>query len=257
MNSRKNYKKWTFNENSNAIHHLQHNHIIIWNKGVCVAGFDKHNALILAHSYTFEEGLTAKDIENIILDDHLLGGNEPVVNIWYTSDRQSIFPKQLYKEDQAKAAIAQIFFVDHDEHIAVAPIGQPLGQILYVIPKALKEKLELLFPVAISDNLINANPNRNPEADIMVTILPNMGTISAYNQRKLIHYTTFDCASKADIMYYIGLFQQEFLNNKKDIIVDITGYGLLHDNIINYAKDYYKIKEHGTESFFKYLPTCE
>lgn len=257
MNSRKNYKKWTFSTNSEAIHHLQHNHIIIWNKGVCVAGYDIDNVLIVAQSYTVDEGLTAKDIENIILDDHLLGGNEPVVNIWFTSDRQIIFPNALYNETLSKEALSKIYFVDANEHIATASIVTPESQMLYVVPKELKEKLEKLFPTANTDNLINANPHRNPTADIMVTILPNMATISAYNAGQLLHYTTFECASKADIMYQIGLFQQLFLHQKKDIIVDITGYGILHDNMISFAKDYYKVIEHGTQSFFKYLPICE
>lgn len=257
MKQSKTYKMWQFENGNNNLHAVSFIHIVIWHKGIAIIGFAENKEVINARYFLFEKSMSADDAAALIIDEPLLGGDEPVTHIWLCHPSLLIVPKQLYKEELAINWMQELHFIAHDEHVITLPVLKPASYILFPIASSLHDTISKLFPSAIIDNLINASFSDNAQKNMTVSVLPNCASIATFDTKNLLHYTVFDFDNIDTIIYKITQIASEHHIDQAQLKIDIIGFGPDKDLLYDALQSLISIENKPESTFFNLLLACE
>ncbi len=204
MNKKYTYKVWQMNQDEKTILQIVNTHLILWDKGCCFIGYTNEKTVVMAKYFVFEHDIQVTDLEGIFMDEPIFGGEEPVTNIWLCTTRQSIIPKQLYKESLSKDWIRKVYYIGPDEIIIAIPLLKPAGYITFPIENSLHSFVADWFPNAIIDNIVNASFSDNQSQNMTLCIMPNIATLATFDTKQLLQYVVFEYTNADEILYKIG-----------------------------------------------------
>jgi hypothetical protein len=257
MKQKNTFKVWQFKNGENTLHTISNLHLVIWNKGIAIIGYTENKEVSIAKYFLFDHTMDAAAAIALLIDEPLLGGDEPVTNIWLSHSSLLIIPKKYYKEGVADQWIKQFQFIAQDESILALPVNKPASYIVFPIETSLKEQLLTLFPNALIDNLINASFSDNTHKNMTLSVLPQFATIATFDTTQLLHYTAFEFDTIDDIIYKIAYIANHHHIPAEQLKLDIVGFGEEKDKVANALAGMITIDNKPESSFFNLLLTCE
>lgn len=249
---------WTYVAQEN-LSDLSYIHIIYWNDGMNLIGYDQNNNLVQVQHYEWQKNTTTEQLEELLLDDPLLGGAELVKKIWILSKENMIVPKQLFDPEATVNWFKKLHFVDNNHHIEISHLSQPAGYSLDLINKT---HLETIFnnsneaPLVGLYSCLLANFNHH-QNNIVITCLGNQAVIYFYDNEKLqmIQLTHLDEANLIHLIHEIG---NNMSLEQKDIKIQLQGYSEKIEEIEQFLQQYFAVNTAFTNAaFFNQLAICE
>lgn len=194
----------TYSRSDNDLELLHSVQLIIWENGLCIAGFDSDNEPLMAKQFAFTQW-NKSAITNIIVNEPMVAGPQPVTHVWLSEERQIISPRELFDAQEAEKWLPMLHFIDTSETIMHSQ--QPDSGKIISYPAA-NEMLELMgsfFEEAELGNfsglMICEPTTEKPRIDMVV--LNNFVWLSLYQNHKLMLHQAFVFSTLDDCVYRI------------------------------------------------------
>ncbi len=233
--------------------------LLFWNEGMSIFGFNEANQIVASKHVDFTKKMNPEDFENILLDEALLGGDEPIQQILLISEKNTIIPKQLFHPEQAKEWIKNMHFVENNEYVEVSHLSFPAGYVLDVMKDDFVAVLHKHFPntpvAGFTNHLITSfDKNTFP---IGLTLLENKMILQTYKDGKLqsFQFGTYD---EALMLLIIEEFAQNNALPQEAIKISLNGYGSQIKAAADFLTCFFAVELPATdEAFLNSLAVCE
>jgi hypothetical protein len=253
-----------FNMHDDPLTNIETLHLLIWEQGLCIAGYGLNGNVLTTKVYVFPKG-NIHSIESIFINEPLVAGPQPVTHIWIAKTRNMIIPQHLFQETAAAAWLAKFHHVTPDESILCTSIKQPTPvSIAYPVPNHLITLLKKYFAEgqinALSGMLLQQEAStENDTADIV--FLKETIALTIRKKGKLISHQIGLTEDINNLVYKIASISQEYKIAQEDLKVSISGF-CIDENTTNELKSFYpKMVVPGSEQFSSFtllskLITC-
>jgi hypothetical protein len=201
-------------------------HLIIWDKGLCVAGYDLQGNVLTVKVYSFSYWNVAA-IESIFVNEPLVAGPQPVTHIWIAEERNLIIPQHLYTLEAAVQWLHQFHFIEAGETIQATAVHQQL-QVTIVYP--LQDKLHALLHKYFAEGKIDAISGMvlcqeplvgQDTADI--TFLGKKVVLTIRCKGKLVNHQISEVTDINNLVYKIASICQEYDIKQDRLTVSLSG----------------------------------
>lgn len=248
--------KYTWNYNESAdLSRLAYHKLIFWNDGICLVGYSDDHKIVAAKSLSFAPGISAEDFTGLLLDEPLLGGGEPVLQLWVCSDRQLLVPEGMFDVNESEKWFKAIHFVDMCESVEVFGLHKPKAVGLEAIRKDLVSVVKGIYAdvavMGFSNYLVNLFDQG--AGNIGVTVLGDKVVLQAYRFQQL-HTLQLTDASEGEVLQFIAAFCDAYEVRQEDVKVTVSGYGDRLIPVLDLLKEFFATREHLIqEAFFNKL----
>lgn len=253
-----------FNMHDDPLTNIETLHLLIWEQGLCIAGYGLNGDVLTTKVYVFPKG-NIHAIESIFINEPLVAGPQPVTHIWIAKNRNMIIPQHLFHEDAAAAWLAKFHHVAPDESIHCTSVKKTTPvSIAYPVPNNLIVLLKKYFVEgkinALSGMLLQQEAStENDTADIV--FLNETMALTIRKKGKLISHQIGLTENIHNLIYKIASISQEYKITQEDLMVSISGF-CIDENTTNELKAFYpKMVVPGSEQFSSFtllskLITC-
>ncbi len=220
---------WNYNTHDDPLTNIHTLHLILWNKGLCIAGYDIERTVLSIKVFAFEKTWDTEQIETIFINEPLVAGPQPVTHIWIADERNFLIPDALFDQETAAEWLQQFHFVEAAESILYSIIQKPEpAQAAFPV----NNKLGAIFNKYFQEAEINAitapalqpavTTDRKYYADIIC--LSKTLILTIFHESNLVNHqvTTFDSAE--DIVFKIGAATAATAPAAGDIAIHLSGY---------------------------------
>jgi hypothetical protein len=209
-------------------------HLVIWDKGLCIAGYDHYGNVLTTKVYSYAAWDIAA-IESIFINEPLVAGPQPVTHIWIAEERNIIVPQHLYQAEAAGEWLRKFHFIEAGETVHDTTITQHLqATVVYPLLDKLQALLHKYFAEgkteAISGMILcqEATTEYNT-ADI--TFLDKKVVLTVRNHGKLVTHQITEPGNMDNLAYKIALICQECDIKQGQLRVSLSGLCLTDDNV--------------------------
>ncbi len=232
----------------NAITTILEMQLILWQKGMCVVGFDNYGIPQKVKTFFFPQDWDLKFMEYIFVNDPMFAGEEAFSKVWLTDERIILVPEQLYVKDYADEWFRKFHFLESEEilfHDNMSPALE--AQIIFPIPENLKELLYQYLKEDISMNALSKvalgtsiNDNGN---FIKIVNLPKVVLLSLQENGKNILHQVCNYENSENIIYKIAIILQEKDLNQDEVQIAISGIAPFYNNILDELQSFFPIRK--------------
>jgi hypothetical protein len=230
--------------------------IIIWNTGFFILACNKDSDVIGYKSYHYPQSLAIETFKNILLDESILAGDEPIQQILIASEQNMLIPKKLYQAEASKKWMQQVFFIDQTtEDVEVGMIAQPAS---YILDLYRRDRVATLLSISEDATISNIatyiiGQNISPNYNLYINTIGTLAFIQYYKEGKLQTYQVTD-ASLDSVMHLLSNLQLQ----QTSIQISLSGCGTELEILEKELANYFTITRTNTETeFLKFLATCE
>lgn len=244
-----------------------------------------HQQLLALRTYKFSQAALAQNgkspIQQLLVEDSVLREKFRTVKIGLISNKFTLVPNSLFKEDSAEVYLNNSVKVPKDYEVSFDLIPALQAANVYAYDYSSLEHLLAYFPQAkcfhTSTGLLNnfLSNFASDTKDVFINVYAYQLSITILDKGQLLLHNIFDFKSSEDCLYYILLvYKQLGLNPKKhalyiagELMKDSEIYNLLYKYIRNIhfinAPNFYtlgnKIKQLPSNFFFDLysLKICE
>lgn len=241
-----------FNMHDDPLTNIETVHMVIWDEGLCVAGYDLQGNVLTAKVYRFSRWNIAA-IESVFVNEPLVAGPQPVTHIWIAEERSLIVPQHLYTLEAAVQWLHQFHFIEAGETIQATTVRQQL-QATVVYP--LQDKLHALLQKYFVEGKIDAISGmilcqetfaEQDTADI--TFLDKKVVLTIHCKRKLITHQITEAADINNLVYKIASICQEYDIKQKELKVTLSGLCITEETIAELKSFFPEMAVPGSEQF--------
>jgi len=252
-----------FNMHDDPLTNIETLHVLIWDQGLSIAGYDADCNVLTAKVYTFAKG-DSHAVVSIFMNEPLVAGPQPVTHIWIAESRNILIPQHLFHEDAAGLWLEKFHFIAPDEIIRTTTIKQPALSIAYPVSNDLIVLLQKNFPEGKIESLSGMLLQQNIAADSNaadIVFMNETAALTIYQKGKLIahHIVTFEDIN--NLVYKIASICRDYSIKQEDLKVSISGF-CIAESTANELKAFYpKMTIPGSEQFSSFtllskLITC-
>ncbi len=227
-------------------------HLILWDKGLCIAGYDAQGHVLTAKVYRYAIWDIAT-IEAIFINEPLVAGPQPVTHIWIAEERNIIVPQHLYQAEAAAQWLRQFHFIEAGETVHATTIRQHLkATVVYPLSDKLQSLLRKYFAEGQIESisgmiLCQEATAEHDTADI--TFLDKKVVLTLRNNNRLISHQITEPGDISNLLYQIALICQEADIKQDQLRLSISGL-CLNEGHVNELKAFFpKMTVPGSEQF--------
>lgn len=241
---------WNYNESAD-LSRLAYHKLIFWNDGICFLGYSDEHTIVAAKSLSFAPDISAEEFTGFLLDEPLLGGGEPVVQLLLLSERQMLIPEGLFDVNESEKWFRTIHFVDVHETVEVFAFNKPKAVGLEAIRKDLVSVVKGIYAdvavLGFSNHLVNLFDEG--AGNIGVTVLGNKAVLQAYRFQQL-HALLVTDASEGEVLQFIDAFRGAYGAKQEEIKVTVSGYGDRIGALTGTLREYFATREQQLQDAF-------
>lgn len=215
-----------FNMHDDPLTNIETLHLILWDKGLCIAGYDLNGTVLTAKVYHYTTWNIAS-IESVFINEHLVAGPQPVTHIWIADERTMIIPRHLYEQKAAGEWLHRFHFIEANEEIRTTEVKQSLAAF---ISYPVQEKLALLCRKYFAEGRIDTLSGMilcqdfSEEKDYADLIfLGEKAILTVYKQGNLQLHQVVDAAHTNDLLYRMAILCEELGLPQEELIVSVSG----------------------------------
>lgn len=216
-----------FNMHNDPLTNIETLHLVLWDKGLCIAGYDLDQNVLTAKVYHYSSWNIAA-IESIFVNEPLVAGPQPVTHTWIVDEREMIVPMHLYERKAAEEWLRRFHFIEAGELVRATEVKQGLNA---VVSYPIQEKLVLLLQKYFAESktealsrmiLCQEIPATKEGAELV--FFDEKAMLTVYKQGKLQLHQITEGSNIHNLLYKIGTICQE-LELKPDAL-EVTVSGL-------------------------------
>jgi|GEM_PF-818855 len=236
---------WQYEAEENAITTILEMQLLLWQKGMCVAGYNAEGIPQKVKTFFFPKDWDLEFMEHIFVNDPLFAGEEPFTQIWLAEERIILVPEQLYVKDYADEWFRKFHFLDADELLFHDDLNPALdAQIIFPIPENLKELLHQYMKDAQLNALSKIALSLSSETQgnlIKIINLPKVVLLSLQENGKNILHQVCCYENAENIIYKIAVILQEKDLTQDEIKISISGIAPFYNNILDELRNFFPI----------------
>jgi hypothetical protein len=245
-----------FNMHDDPLTNIETLHLIIWDEGLCVAGYDLQGNVLTAKVYRFSHRNIAA-IESIFVNEPLVAGPQPVTHVWIAEERNLIVPQHLYTLEAAVQWIQQFHFIEAGETIHTTTVHQ---QLQATVAYPLQDKLHTLLQKYFVEGKIDAISGMilcqetfagQDTADI--TFLDKKAVLTIRCKGKLITHQITEATNINNLVYKIASICQEYNIKQDELKVNLSGLCITTETITELKSFFPEMAVPGSEQFSSFI----
>lgn len=220
---------WNYNTHEDPLTNIHTLHLILWNKGLCIAGYDIARTVLSIKVFAFEKAWDTEQIETIFINEPLVAGPQPVTHIWIADERNFLIPDALFNQEVAPEWLQQFHFVETAESILYSTVQQPImAQVAFPVNNKLGAIFNKYFQEAEVNSitapalLVASLGTQQYYADIICLSKTLILTIFQNGQLVSHQVSTYDSAE--DIVYKIGAVTAAQAPAAKEVAIHLSGH---------------------------------
>lgn len=241
-----------FNMHDDPLTNIETLHLLLWDKGLCIAGYDLNSNVLTTKVYHFSTWNMAA-IESIFVNEPLVAGPQPITHIWIADERTLITPQHLYEETAAAAWLRRFHFIEAGEQIMATPVPQALqATVSYPVQEKLVLAVQKYFAEGRIDSLsgmilCQAAPHSQDCADII--FLDTRAILTVYRNGRLALHQMMEADQVQNLVYRIAVICQEHDIPQDELRVSVSGL-CIADQVLEELKSFFpKMTVPGSEQF--------
>lgn len=241
-----------FNMHDDPLTNIETLHLVIWDKGLCVAGYDLQGNVLTSKVYSFSHWNIAA-IESVFINEPLVAGPQPVTHIWIAEERSLIVPQHLYTLEAAMQWLLQFHFIEAGETIHATTVRQQL-QATIVYP--LQDKLHTLLQKYFAEGRIDAISGMilcqetligQDTADL--TFLDKKAVLTIRSKGKLVSHQVTEATDINNLVYKIASICEEHNIKQDELKVSLSGFCITSETTAELRSFFLKMTVPGSEQF--------
>jgi hypothetical protein len=220
---------WNYNTHEDPLTNIHNLHLILWSKGLCIAGYDIACTVLSIKVFTFEKTWDTDLIESIFINEPLVAGPQPVTHIWIADERNFLIPDALFNAETAPEWLQQFHFVEATESVLYSTIEQPvMAQTAFPVNNKLGAIFNKYFQEAKVNSItapalhIAVQPDRKYYADIIC--LSKTMILTIFNKGQLINHQVTAYDAVEDIIYKTASIITGLGAGPDEVSVHLSGY---------------------------------
>ncbi|WP_118951199.1 DUF3822 family protein [Taibaiella helva] len=240
-----------FNMHDDPLTNIETLHLIVWDKGLCIAGYDANSNVLTAKVYHYAPWNMAA-IESIFINEPLVAGPQPVTHIWIADERTIVIPRPLYEKEAAASWLRRFHFIEAGEHVHATPVAQVLAAVVsYPVQEKLAQLVQKYFAEghieALSGAILCQEPTPQDYADLV--FLDTVVLLSAGSKDKLLLHQVMEMSDVHNLLYRLALICQEHSLQQEELRVTVSGL-CLSDTVLEELRQFFpRITVPGSEQF--------
>lgn len=239
-----------FNMHDDPLTNIETLHLLIWEQGLCIAGYGLNEHVLTTKVYVFPKGDTHA-VESIFMNEPLVAGPQPVTHIWIADERNMLIPHHLFNEDAAAEWLAKFHFVTPTETVHATRLKQPIN-IVYPMANDLSALLRKYFREAKVNALSGVLLQQEISTDsdtVDLVFLKETIALTLRQKGKLISHQIVVIEDINNLVYKIASISQDYKIVQEDLKVSVSGF-CVDENCWNQLKAFYpKMTVPGSEQF--------
>ncbi len=239
-----------FNMHDDPLTNIETLHLVIWNKGLCIAGYDVEANVLTTKIYSYNTW-DISTIEAIFVNEPLVAGPQPVTHIWIVEERTLLIPQHLYEQQAAAEWLRSFHFIGADEEIKATTVENAVN-ITIVYP--LQERLQALLHKYFAEGKIDAlsgiilcQPGIAEGSHVDIVYLGNKVILTIKNNGDLLSHQIKEVEHINNLVYAIALICQEYDLKQEDLHVSVSGLALPGDAITELQSFFPKLDASSSE----------
>lgn len=226
-------------------------HLVVWDKGLCIAGYDKNSNVLTAKVYHYASWNMAA-IESIFINEPLVAGPQPVIRIWIADERTMIVPRSLYEKEAAASWLRHFHFIEAGEQVRATPVVQVLAAtVSYPVQEKLAQLVQKYFAEghieALSGAILCQETAQQDYADLV--FLDSLVLLSVYSDGRLLLHQVMEMSDVHNLVYRLALICQEHSFQQEELRVSVSGL-CLSDAVLDELRHFFpRITVPGSEQF--------
>lgn len=241
-----------FNMHDDPLTNIETLHLLIWEQGLCIAGYGLNGNVLTTKVYLFPKD-DIHAIESIFMNEPLVAGPQPITHIWIAESRNMVIPQHLFNEEAAKIWLNKFHFITPDESIRTTTVKQPEAlSIAYPVSNDLVTKLNAYFPEGKIDSISGMILQQSISTDsdtAEILFLNETVALTIRQKGKLISHQIGLMEDINNLIYKIASICQDYKIEQDDLKVSIAGL-CVTDDVANVLKSFYpKMTVPGSEQF--------
>ena len=240
----------SFNMHDDPLTNIETLHLLIWEQGLCIAGYGPDESVLTTKVYVFQKD-DIHAVESIFMNEPLVAGPQPVTRIWIADERNMIIPQHLFNEEAAAEWLGKFHFISQGESVQSTTLKQPIS-IVYPIANDLSALLRKYFPEgkmnALSAVLLQQEiSSENNTLDLV--FLKETIALTLRKKGKLISHQIEAYSDINNLIYKIASISKDYEIAQEELKVSLSGF-CIEENATNELKAFYpKMTIPGSEQF--------
>lgn len=241
-----------FNMHDDPLTNIETLHLLIWDRGLCIAGYGLNGNVLTTKVYTFPKG-DIHAIESVFMNEPLVAGPQPVTHTWIAEARNMLIPQHLFHEDAAKVWLEKFHFIAPDESVKTTTVKQPDAiSIAYPVSNDLIALLKKNFPEGKIESLSGMLLQQHVSADSNtadIVFMNETAALTIHQKGKLLSHQIIMVEDVNNLVYKIASICQDYQIAQEDLKVSISGC-CIPEAYCNELKAFYpKMTIPGSEQF--------
>lgn len=241
-----------FNMHDDPLTNIETLHLVLWKKGLCIAGFDSNKNVLTTKIYN-AVNWDISVMESVFINEPLVAGPQHITHIWVAEERNMIVPVHLFEPSAAKQWLQTLHFVEEGESVihtqisnAVnAHIAFPLqNKLIDMLYKYFGEGVVGALPAAL---LCQSQPVTGDSLDI--TVLDHTYIFSIFQKGKLLAHQVSDHIGFNDFIYKIASICHDNGIAQDQLKVSFSGCCITEQFIAELKSFFPKMSVPGSEQF--------
>lgn len=251
-----------FNMHDDPLTNIETLHLLIWEQGLCIAGYGPDESVLTTKVYVFPKG-DIHAVESIFMNEPLVAGPQPITRAWIADERNMIVPQHLFNEEAAANWLNKFHFISYNESIQSTTLKQPIS-IAYPLSNDLSALLRKYFPEgkvnALSGVLLQQEISSENDT-LELVFLKETIALTLRKKGKLITHQIEAYTDIHNLVYKVASISKDNEIAQEHLKVSVSGL-CIDENSLNELKAFYpKMTVPGTAQFSSFtllskLITC-
>jgi hypothetical protein len=244
-----------FNMHDDPLTNIEHLQLLIWEQGLCIAGYGLNGNVLTTKVYTFHKG-DIHAVESIFMNEPLVAGPQPVTHIWIAEQRNMVIPQHLFQQEAGKTWLAKLHFITPAETVRTTTVRQPVPvSIVYPVSNDLALLLKKYFAEGKVETLSGMLLQQDFTADndtADIVFLNETAALTLRQKGKLISHQIGLAEDINNLVYKIASICQDYKISQEELKVSISGL-CITENTTQALKAFYpKMVIPGSEQFLSF-----
>lgn len=219
-----------FNMHDDPLTNIETLHLVIWDKGLCIAGYDPEGNVLTAKVYNYPSW-DFQAIESVFINEPLVAGPQPVTHTWIADERSLVIPRHFYTPEAAEEWLRKFYFIETGERVASTEAGNTFS-IGYPVQEKLDLLLEKYFSEGKTEALAGALLHQQTATDKDYADLVWLGdkaALTLYKQGVLQLHQVATSGAINDLVYKMASACSDHGLKPEELTVYLSGFCMTED----------------------------
>lgn len=241
-----------FNMHDDPLTNIETLHLLLWNKGVCVAGYDTDGNVLTTKVYLHQPA-DVNAVEAVFVNEPMVAGPQPVTHIWLADERNMIVPGHLHEAATSESWLRRFHFIEADERVLSTRVRE--GTAATVVFPAAEKLLQICskyFTEAKIDALsgmVLCQENNSEKDSLDLVLLDTTAIWTLRRKGALLLHQVSSAKDIHDLVYAIGVACQHHGIDVEELQAILSGLCIREEHSTVLKSFFPKITIPGSEQF--------